>query len=254
MQFYGQTITGESRGYAWNPRAGYSQVVLYTGTPSELEAIALIAKNNNYTHRYLPDAQGSYSTLEVTYGAAETQDPAEPLSDEWSLVGNDLEKSIFEHPSVTSQQEGWSVQEKLDFKAISEASARGNADSVTEIRERLIESKKTAASDLLDKVATELAKGVEAFPVSQYVLRRNQVITNNSSIKPTLDNVGKVYTTSAVKNSYGIPDTIKFSLPEGFWLKRTPTVEPTGQDKYIITQEFWHADEYSVFLYGDPIE
>jgi hypothetical protein len=247
--YYGSTVTGEVRGYSWNPRTGYQQVVLYTGTQSELDSIASVAKANNYSHRYVPDASGGYSTLEVTYGAAETQDPTEALADEWSLLGNDLEKSIFEHPSVTSEQDGWTSEQKLNFKSAVEAASRGDSATTVDMLEELPDG----AVQLAESVYEELAKGVEAFPVSQYVLRRSITIASNSTLQPALDNVGKVYSTSGLSASEGVPATLKFSLPDGFWLKRTPSVEPSGVDKWVITQEYWHADEYSTFLYGEPV-
>jgi len=82
-------------------------------------------------------------------------------------------------------------------------------------------------------------------------LRHTVVITSNSTIQPVLTNVGKVYSTAALQSAENIPGTIKFSLPDGYWLKRTPTVDQYGTDKWQITQEYWHADSYSTFLYEE---
>jgi len=247
MDFYGTTVTGEARGYTWNPRTGYQQVVVYTGTPAELETLSANAISNGYSVRYVPDQQGGYSSLEVTYGAAETQDPAVPLSDEWSLIGNDLEKSIFEHPSVTSEQETWEPSEKVNFKAAIEAALRGDGTTAADLLDPL----PAGSVQLADSLYDELAKGVEAYTVSQFVLRHTVVITSNSTIQPVLTNVGKVYSTAALQSAENIPGTIKFSLPDGYWLKRTPTVDQYGTDKWQITQEYWHADSYSTFLYEE---
>lgn len=249
MQYYGDTITGEVRGYSWNPRTGYQQIVVYTGTPAQIEAAASTAIGNGYSVRYVPDSNGTYSTLEVTYGAAETQDPATPLSDEWSLVGNDLEKSIFEHPSVVAGQDGWSASDKLRFRSLAEAFSRGEYTSIDDLVD--FTNRVSGSYALFDSVIAELAKGVEAYTVSQFVLRHSVVITSNSTIKPALDNVGKVYTTSALESAENIPATLKFNLPDGVWLKRTPTVEQYGSDKWTVTQEYWHADSYSTFLYEE---
>lgn len=265
MEYYGETITGEVRGYSYNPRTGWQQIVVYTGTPSQIEIVSANAISNGYSVRYVPDSNGTYATLEVTYGAAETQDPAVPLSDEWSLVGNDLEKSIFEHPNLLARQDGWSSDDKLIFRTIAEANARGDGQSFIEQLADL-EVRQDGAVVLLEEIKDELAKGVEAFTVSQFVLRHTTVITSNSTIKPNNSNVGKVFKTgspSPLKNWQGsdveapditsdgitIPDTIKFTMPDGYWLKRTPSVEQYGTDKWQVTQEYWHADTYSTFLY-----
>jgi hypothetical protein len=85
--------------------------------------------------------------------------------------------------------------------------------------------------------------------VSQWVLRHTIIIAANSTIKPSLINVGKVFTTQMVQLIENIPATLKFDLPQGWWLKRTPTVEQTSADKFTITQEFWHGDAFDPFVY-----
>jgi hypothetical protein len=91
---------------------------------------------------------------------------------------------------------------------------------------------------------------VEAFPVSQYVLRKTLIVPSNTNLRPALENVGKIFTTTnQLKTSESIPTTLLFVLPEGVWLKRTPTVQQITSDKWQALQEWWHADDYSRFVF-----
>jgi len=255
MEFYGTNATGEVRGYSWNPRTGYQQIVVYTGTPDALEAISSSAISNGYSVRYVPDSQGGYSSLEVTYGAAETQDPAVPLSDEWSLEGNDLEKSIFEHPNALAEFEQWpfglSDPSIAPFRSTVERYVRGEIESLEDELATLINAlKRPQILDLAHEMAAILGMGVESFTVSQYVLRRTRIVTSTTDIKPVVTNTGKVYSQAAMESEEGgIPATLKFNLPDGVWLKRTPTVTQYGADKWQIVQEYWHADRFLTWLY-----
>jgi hypothetical protein len=101
--------------------------------------------------------------------------------------------------------------------------------------------------EMINLLVNQMSLGVEAFTVSQYVLRRVLIIAANSSIKPSLEHVGEIYRTAELVQAEAVPGTIRFDLPEGYWLKRTPTVDQMSLDKWQITQEWWHADAYSPF-------
>jgi len=106
-----------------------------------------------------------------------------------------------------------------------------------------------ASKAIIAGLISAFAQGIESYPHSQWVLRHVLVIAANSSIRPSLVNVGRMYTTDMLRAVESIPDTLKFDLPSGWWLKRTATVEQTAADKFTIAQEYWHADSFDSFVY-----
>src|SRR5438876_1523946 len=97
-----------------------------------------------------------------------------------------------------------------------------------------------------------LARGVQNFETTQYVLRRVQTAPAGATLKANDKNVLKVFKSGNPPDgsdvpfidiviAENIPDTIRWEMPEGFWTKQTPTVEQQGDGRYQITQEWWHS-------------
>jgi len=214
----------------------------------------------------------------------------------WFLDGNDLEKNILECPAMKAiiadidtvlQRDGFPsrVQAAVDdYKAGSDK----DGNSITDYWE-----KKFAASDYftaadppyselsagsitaLNLICQEMFKGVEAFTVSQYVLR-NTVTTQYTSasganlLAPYYVDVNKIWLTSDVTTMMGAStrpidpptSTVSFTLPligllsgSPFstykWLYRTPDVQQLGNGKWQITREWWETTDYSTILYDE---
>jgi hypothetical protein len=205
------------------------------------------------------------AVLRATYGAEETQPPDEPIADRWELVGNDMEKTLWECPAIRVELD----KIKGDFRLHEIAKLRRLCDAVadgegTSDDPAHLESKVDATPEeviiacaFLDNISAtpflnyirSKVNGVVSWTVSQWVLRNTKLIANNSTIKPSLLNVGKVYSTEQLRTVELIPATIKFDLAPGFWLKRTPTIEQTAADKWTIVQEWWHGDAYDPLIY-----
>ena len=214
------------------------------------------------------ESLGGYQLISVIYGAEETQDPNTPVGEKWELVGNDMEKSIWELPAVQNQfarltSLGMSTANQITFiarfRADVEALIRGesitvdvngtevalNTDYILDFVVRQLRLSQSVFAGLI----LSLAKGVESYTVSQYVLRHTRVVVRRSNLKPSTTNIGKIFATTAdLRSKESIP-TLLFDLPEGVWLKRTPTQEQSSADKYDITQEYWHADSYDTFVH-----
>jgi hypothetical protein len=214
----------------------------------------------------------------------------------WFLDGNDLEKNILECPAMKAiiadidtalQRDGFPsrVQAAVDdYKAGSDKDGNG----ITDYWE-----KKFAASDYftaadppyselsagsvtaLNLICQEMFKGVEAFTVSQYVLR-NTVTTQYTSasgadiLAPYYVDVNKIWLTSDVTTMMAgttrpidpPTSTVAFTLPligllsgSPFstykWLYRTPDVQQLGNGKWQITREWWETTDYSTILYEE---
>jgi hypothetical protein len=252
----------------WDPRMGPTIVRRWKGSEDRVREGASQLRRAGIRYQVEPSLDGGYWVLTGTSGAEETQDPMLPLSDEWSLVGNDLEKSIWDHPRIKEEldkavtdENGTIVAKVAYVRAAVDAFARGEATIVDSdgdeypLTYEYIINSLVAELGGTPNVATWEAfiksrcSGVESYSVSQWVLRHTIIIAANSTIKPSLINVGKVFTTQMVQLIENIPATLKFDLPQGWWLKRTPTVEQTSADKFTITQEFWHGDAFDPFVY-----
>jgi len=252
---------------AWDPRTGWQITQRWRGSQVTIDAIETNYRSIGCRTNKFTDDDGSYWTVEVTSGATELQPPDVPLSDQWSLDGNDLEKSIWEFPEIASQFETLILnpqngEENLKMinvlRNMCESYAKGEVtynDVNGQSQTLSLEAIKTVSDGLgipwltMSKIVASLALHTDTFLVSQWVLRRTTVIAANSTIKPALRNINKVFTTQQLRDIEGVPGTIRFDLPEGEWLKRTPTFEQTAADKWTIKQEWWHADKWNEFLY-----
>ena len=262
----------------WDPRTGDSLERRWKGRPTAIDGIEaqLRAAGIPFRREVMPN--GGYNIITAIYGAAETQPAGEPLADLWDLVGNDLEKSIWLCDDVRAELK--KMASGLDvtrlaglarLRADCEALARGDAitydtqtgeqgtltveqwlDGITTyITPTYAQGNLNALNPLVfKKLLRSLSQGVEAFVVSQYVLRHRQVIAKGSTIKPSTANINKVYTnTLDMMDVEAVPNDLPFDLPEGVWLKKTPTRDQVAGDKWQITQEWWHADDYDDLAY-----
>ncbi len=214
----------------------------------------------------------------------------------WFLDGNDLEKNILESPVMTAiiadistaaQRDGFPsrVQAAVDdYKSGKDKDGNGIADyweKEFDIADYFDSSSApyseltTASRTALGLICQEMFKGVEAFTVSQYVLR-NTVTTQYTSasgaqlLAPYYVDVNKIWATSdltAMMTASTRPidpptSTVAFTLPligllsgSPFstykWLYRTPDVQQLGNGKWQITREWWETTDYSTALYDE---
>lgn len=227
----------------WDPRFGWQIGVRYRGPRPELEVIELGHRSSGRRTELDPDQQGGYGLLTVWYGSEDTQAPDAPLTDRWTLEGNDIEESPFAVPDIRTAYESASIAEKVQMRTQVESVLRGEIEPQEAIDAAATTERKAA----IERLIGEMAMGFESYSVSQFVLRRITVIASNSTIKPSLVNVNKVYSTAELKNAELIPETIRFDLPGGQWLKRTPTADQTAADKWTITQEWWFSERFSLY-------
>ena len=214
----------------------------------------------------------------------------------WFLDGNDLEKNILECKpmaaiiadiSTTAQRDGFPsrVQAAVDdYKAGKDK----DGNSIPDYWEKKFDiadyftaadppySELSAGSiTALGLICQDMFKGVEAFTVSQYVLR-NTVTTQYTSasgaqlLAPYYVDVNKIWTTSDLTTMMAAStrpidppsSTVAYTLPligllsgSPFstykWLYRTPDVQQLGNGKWQITREWWETTDYSTILYNE---
>jgi hypothetical protein len=269
MKFYGQTLTELQPEISYDPQSGYSVARRWQGSHDEIETAAFVYRELNYRTEPQHPENGGYSSLRVYFSAPDNWSDDRPLADKWTRKGNDLEKSLWYLPKVRAEFNKIDMTEPVNlhnvvlFKNDVESYVKGERSTTTvdgkkvnldwnflEVNARLglgIDS--TVIRDLIGA----LARGEESFPVSQTVLMRTLIVHGNSSIKANKENIDKIFTTNGLKASLPIPETIKFELEDGFWLKKTPTTEQIASDKFEINYEWWFAEQYDKFIYGEPI-
>ena len=108
--------------------------------------------------------------------------------------------------------------------------------------------------DGYDGLIKSLIAGVEAFPVSTYVLRRTITLPSNTALAPAFDYSNKIFTTaSLVGYETTIPTNLRSALPVGYWQKKTPTAAQQSDGRWVYRVEYWWASEFDEFLYETAI-
>lgn len=265
MNFHGFTGLSElSAAPGWDPRYGATVIRRWRGTPAGVALAAQELRSVGVRYQIEPQGDGGYHVLVATYGADETQPEDQALSDTWSLAGNDLEKELWDHPLIQAELDKITSPDSYHVAArlrrLCDAVVTGEDDSpdpqnngetlqatVTQIVSAC--SGLTISSDPFVKYVRSRIAGVEVWSISQWVLRRTTVVSTRSTIKPALVNVGKIFTTDMLRTVELVPPQIRFDLPTGYWLKRTPTFDQSSADKWTAIQEYWHSDRYDDFVY-----
>lgn len=262
-EFYGSGLEQLESEYEFDPRSGYTEIKRWRGAPEKIaEQMAVFALSRT-RHSVSEEDEGGHQILRAWFGVTESQPAEQAIADIWSLVGNDLEKPIWTIDKVQAELNKANDPHSLaliksDIEKLLEGETEtvdANGNTQTLSLEYILSGCDSLGIDrtVIRGLINSLAKGVESKSISQFVLRRVLVVASNTSIKPAYDGVNKIWTTENLNTdpSTGgeIPGTILFVLPGGYWLKRTPTVEQQTYDKWQITQEWYHADQYDSFVY-----
>jgi hypothetical protein len=275
----------------WDPRSGPSYTYEWRGREFEVRLMMAEQKalGRKTDLRRPDDGEGKW-VLQATASANETTDVNTPLAVKWSLKRNLLEKHLWEHPSIvtvlktiphlTDEAIGGSVfsdgstaaqqnfkqlaKMKKDFDAFirgDEKTTNALGDDQTLdlvwLRAYLIDLEILAQADVFARFLAARLRGVEAFPTWSWVLRKTVIVPKGSALRPSKDNVDKMFTLEALKVKEQLTDQeIIGKMPPGFWLK-TPCEadisDEKGADKYEFEQEYWHAETFEKFIYGEAI-
>lgn len=262
--YTGATYSELATGWQRDPRNGLSMVRSYHGKFDALSLLETSAAENGRRTMMDPQPDGSY-VLRVQYGAEDTQDTNEPLATVWELVGNDMEKELWTLPEVKRVMDIiTTVHGKAVIRKLIEDWVKGDVEAELDNGETLTLNEAnirsmanlygiTSTNDqtILIELANNLVQGVQSWTISQFVVRRTVTIASNAgdSLKPAYDNVNKVMDDATFNATESPPATLKFRIPEGYFLKRTPTVRQVAADKWEVVNEWWHADDYSELIY-----
>lgn len=242
--YRGRATSGTIRRTRFDPRDGWVYVDKQSGTLAQMESAFTAAQAAGYRCTIDRDEQAGYATVEIEVG----RDPAggtDELTNEWFLLGNDLEKSLFEHPDISGLfAVDATAQQKATFRQDVEAVVTGTK-TMAELESGFVEPALSVVRDLV----SALSLGQETYIVSQFVLRNVIVVPSNWTGSVDVSNINKVYSQSALQSAETIASVLNTAVSSigGYWLKKTPTYEPAGRDKWRCEREWWHADSWSSF-------
>lgn len=275
--------------YSYDPRTGQRAARNFRGPPTPVNALAIELANSRIPFDRHFDVDGGYSTIAARYGAAENQDPTAPLADLFDLLGNDLEKSLWICPTVKAEIDKLAATEETDvgigdiatLRSHVEALARGDTVMISDPSNpddpktlltisRFMQAIDTInadfgltgsaalSKDVFRKLLYWFSIGETSFVTSQWVLRRRVVVAQNFAPAANYaaviyDNVNRVYpSTDAMVAWEGIPTnnwSPTLALPNGQWLKKSPTRDQIAADKWQFDIQWWHADLWSDLAY-----
>ena len=102
----------------------------------------------------------------------------------------------------------------------------------------------------INAILGSFIRGVEAFPLSSYVLRKTQVLPPLTDLAPAFEGTNEVVKTDTLKTDEPtIPPMIANALPKGYWQKKTPQATQGNDGRWTYRREFWWAKEVDKFLY-----
>lgn len=274
--FTGEAATRLPDAWAWDPRRGKQLIVTWWGRYDELAALADSAALDGRPVSMEPQTDHSW-VLRITYGGDTDQPVDEALADYWERDSNDPEKSVWLIPKVvTAMNTITDFAARSALKKVVESFVAGdveysganglvNISTLTAVRDVATAAGMTPDDwDKWDKTTTpptgtgviraliyDMQKGTDSWPVSGYVLRRTVIVAPNagSALKPVDSNNNKILTTAQLTTLESLPAALKFNVPDGYWLRRTPRIAQQSNNRWQIIYEFWHADEYSSLIY-----
>jgi hypothetical protein len=247
VSLYGSSEFVEQPGTkrVWRQDSGWNTKRTWEGPLTGADSFVNNTLPAGYTEIEVVD-DGELCTISAFYGTQAGTGSgggvvADPIARVWRLLGNDLEKSLWEKPEVKAITASLTIAELAALRASVDAIIRG--ESYTE-----------PTDSTLASLVSHLARGIEAYPCSQFVLRKTETVYRSTSIRPSYQNLNRLFSYSGLltyEPTLASEDLIASAdLVSLYWLKRSPTVEPSQRGQLEITQEYWGVESYDSWIYG----
>ena len=244
MEYLGPPIQRSNPERKWDVKRGWITTEKVRG---EYSAVCQFAAQQvgRFSSIAITPEEGGLATATLSLDGADSGEaPKPPTSTEgepqkdtetWELKGNDLEKDIWGHKRIKNLNSANYTWLRQNVKLAKEKGTWAAIDAVIQDIE-------------LKKMFRLFMDGAENYSTSQFVLSRNITTSGAALGSFTTKGANIQYTTQQLLSVFNVPNGIKFTLPQGAWIMRTPTVGFDGS-KWSQTNEWWHADEWNEILY-----
>jgi hypothetical protein len=259
----------------WDPRTGKTNIRRWKGpialvfpeTSSGTKAAELQAAGIKWS---IESHENGQAIIRGEYGA-EDQPEDVPLSDDWEEEPGWEQKSLWEFPAVQAVMDYIFPEEERAFaKQAFDALLRGDRKATNSAGEEiqidltgLLTAIATAvslqggdgnaAAQIMRQYFGERCKGTDSFRVEIHTVTRTRIVPLSTSIKPSRENVNKLFTPDGMASSEGFPGEAKagFALHPGFYLKSHPKFERVSATKRRIIMTYEWCEYFSQFIYKD---
>lgn len=243
MNLLGLPIIRSNPERKWDAKKGWVTTEKFKGEYGAICQFAAQQLGRFSSLQISPESDGSASltlTLDAPDAATPPKDPTntgEPEKDAetWELQGNDLTKDVWSHKRVKDLNNVDYTWLRQNVKVAKEHGTWTQIDAAI-------------ASLELKKIWRLFMDGVESYSVAQYVLKRSLTTSGSSLGSFVTRGANWQYTTQQIIAEFTVPNGLRFTLPQGAWIMRTPSVTFDGT-KWANTVEWWHADEWNEVLY-----
>ena len=240
---------------SYSPSRGWTTSRMFRGPMGSIESLAFAFQQSMgavVTLSVAPEDAG-LGTLTVNLDSAndgnnEAASNGEPQaeSDQWTLSGQDIELSIWSHPTVKALADNCSAEYMWLRKSIKAVKDNGtwlevlNAYTAT-----------GGCHDDVKDIFKLMMNGVESFRDSAYTLRRSRTINSQNEGIISIANVNKVFSLTQLQELEGLPTSLIFGLDSSLeWLKSTPSLSYAG-NKMSCENEYTGALDWSPKLYSN---
>ena len=244
MIYKGQAIQRGNPERKWDVKRGWITTEKLRGEYNAICAFA-VQQIGRFSSINISPEEGGLASCTLSIDGADPSDPpktADPTSGEpekdsetWELKGNDLTKDIWSHKRIKNLTAANYTWLRQNTKLAKENGTWAAIDA--------------AIVDVeLKKMFRLFMDGVESYSVAQYVIAR-QITTSGAALGSFATKGANIqYTTAQLITEFRVPNGIRFTLPQGAWIQRTPSVTFDGS-KWANQVEWWHADEWNEVLY-----
>lgn len=266
---------------AWSRAGGYVTQRRFAGTWAEMLAKqdAMIAAGADRT-ALAPGTDDIFWTLTAEFGGqlspttGAVVSPDDQVVVTWNSSEIEVVKTLWELPGIKADLDrvygtGFTdagLQGRRRVRQIIEALVRGEATvpSTTNptaslpltiaIFGALLTSAGLNAA-LWRAFLADLLRGVDSFAAKSYLLRRTVAFPLAASYVETSARVGRMLRYATLKSAEGYVDgASRVQLPtNGYWLKKGPASQFSGDGRGVVTTDFIWTEDYSFLIYGNPV-
>jgi hypothetical protein len=231
------------------------------------------ANASSFEYHAEPIANSPYSYVTISYPT--TPDPAAVLADIWGVTYNEFTIDAWLNPTVKNEmakatpddQRTWKdmVTQYLggatSYDLATSAPGPGDPAPPTTPTGLSLASLAFYAGEfgmdevVMNNFVTSLVSGTVDILVSFPTLHRHVVRPSNTNLSPVFTNVGNIYSTDGLLEfEPTIPANLTVDLPQGWWLRKTPTAEQQDDGRWHYSVEYWFAGtDPDFFIYTNPI-